>query len=40
MVGGETGGGGVGVILIATEGGRHEVGEADGGLNQSTVTEY
>jgi hypothetical protein len=40
MVGGETGGGGVGTILVGTKGGRHKVREADGELKQSYVTEY
>jgi hypothetical protein len=37
---GEMGRGGVGTILIAAEGGGCEVGEADEGFNQSSVTEY
>jgi hypothetical protein len=40
---GEMGRGSVGTILIAAEGGGGgacEVGEADGGFNQSSVTEY
>jgi hypothetical protein len=38
-IGGEACGGGVGTILIAEEGGRREIGEANGILNESSVTE-
>jgi hypothetical protein len=38
-IGGETCGGGVGAILIAAEGDRREIGEANGRLNQSSVME-
>jgi hypothetical protein len=38
-IGGEKCGGGVGGILIAAEGGTREIGEANGGLKHSSVTE-
>jgi hypothetical protein len=38
MVGKEMGGSSVGTIWIGTEGGRREVGEAYGELNQSSIT--
>jgi hypothetical protein len=31
---------GVSAILITTEGGRHAVGEADGGFNEASIMEY
>jgi hypothetical protein len=40
MVGEETGRSSVGAILIVTKGGRREVEEAYGELNQSSDTKY